>query len=159
MPQPEKPISLIFVCLGNYCRSPMAEAIFNKLAKEACLSEMFEVSSAGTRDWDVGLRPDPRSQELLRKNNYPLDPQKRARKITPQEIRETDLLIAMTQRVARELGQGENVSLLMSYIPETEELDIPDPYPTDTFPESFALIEKGVFALIKVLKENFRTMN
>jgi protein-tyrosine phosphatase len=140
-------IKIIFVCLGNYCRSPMAEAVFNTLAEADGRADLFQVSSAGTKDWDVGLQPDPRAQRLLQEHGYPLSPHKRAQMITQEEIRQADFLIAMTQRVADELGGGENVSLLLDYAAHMPFKDIPDPYPTNTFPEAFSLIEHGVHAL------------
>jgi protein-tyrosine phosphatase len=144
-------INIIFVCLGNYCRSPMAEAIFNTLAEAEGRAHLFQVSSAGTKDWDVGLRPDPRTQRLLEENGYTLSPHKRARMITQEEIHQADYLIAMTRRVADELGGGENVSLLLNYVEDMSVKDIPDPYPTDTFPEAFSLIEHGVRAFYAFL--------
>jgi protein-tyrosine phosphatase len=145
------PIKIIFVCLGNYCRSPMAEAIFNTLTEADGHAHLFQVSSAGTKDWDVGLRPDPRAQRLLMEHGYPLSPHKRAQMITQEEIRQADYVIAMTKRVANELGGGENVSLLLDYAEDMPVKDIPDPYPTDTFPEAFGLIEKSVPAYLAFL--------
>jgi protein-tyrosine phosphatase len=148
-------IKIIFVCLGNYCRSPMAEAIFNALAEENGCADLFQVSSAGTKDWDVGLRPDPRAQRLLEEHGYPLSPHNRAQMITRDEIRQADYVIAMTERVADELGGGENVSLLLDYTADMPTKDIPDPYPTDTFPEAFDLIEHGVRAFYAYIIRKF----
>jgi protein-tyrosine phosphatase len=145
-------IKIIFVCLGNYCRSPMAEAIFKELARSENILDHFDVTSKGTKNWDIGLRPDPRTQRILKKHNYPLDETKRAEKITPQEIQTADYLIAMSERVANELQSPENTQLLMSYVADTLSLDIPDPYPTDTFPEAFTLIERGVKAFYEAIK-------
>ena len=149
-------IKIIFVCLGNYCRSPMAEAIFNTLAEADGRAHLFQVSSAGTKDWDIGLRPDPRTQKLLEKHGYPVSPHKRAQMITQEEIRQADYVIAMTERVADELGGGENVSLLLDYAADMPSKDIPDPYPTDTFPEAFSLIEHGVRALYAYLIRKYK---
>jgi protein-tyrosine phosphatase len=145
--------TIIFVCLGNYCRSPMAEAIFNHLAKADGKSKIFEVSSAGTKHWDVGLPPDWRTRQILAKNGYPVNPKKRARQITQAEIQKADYLVAMSQRVADELGNGENVSLLMQYVTKAPSLDIPDPYPADSFPEAFEMILKGTRAFYDFLKQ------
>lgn len=133
----------------------MAEAIFNTLAKADGADGFFEVSSAGTKNWDVGLRPDARGQSLLQQNGYPLSPQKRARMITRDEIKTTDFLIAMSQRVADDLGNGENVHLLLDYAPDIPSKDIPDPYPTDTFTQAFNLIEIGVNAFYDYLKREY----
>ena len=158
MAQSDKKTTIIFVCLGNYCRSPMAEAIFRKRIKDADLKACFEISSAGTRDWDVGLRPDPRAKAQLDLHGYSLDSQKRARQITPIEITKADYVIAMTARVASELGDGENVHLLMSFVPGEAALDIPDPYPSDSFPEAFEKIERGIKAFVRFLEKG-RTLH
>lgn len=148
-------IEIVFVCLGNYCRSPMAEAIFISLAGEDGHLEEFLVSSAGTKNWDIGLRPDPRTQELLEENQYTLSAEKRARMITKEEIQSADYLIAMTHRVANELGNGENVHLLLDFATDNPSKDIPDPYPTNTFPQAFKLIEHGVKSFFAYLKQTY----
>ena len=150
-------IKIIFVCLGNYCRSPMAEAIFKEHARSEGVLDHFDIMSRGTNDWDIVLRPDPRTQRILKLHHYPLDETKRAEKITPHEIQIADYLIAMSQRVADELAHEENTHLLMSFVENPKSLDIPDPYPSDTFPEAFILIEQGVKAFLKILKK-FHTL-
>ncbi len=145
-------LKIVFVCLGNYCRSPMAEAIFKQLAREDNLLDQFSVSSAGTKDWDIGLRPDQRTQQLLQQYGYPLDPGKRARQIISAEIKEADYLIAMSDRVAEELGGGDNVFLLMDFDDKSDIKDIPDPYPSDTFPNAFRLIEQSTKAFYNQIK-------
>ena len=146
-----KKLTVIFVCLGNYCRSPMAEAIFSTLIENNAHTANFDVSSAGNKDWDIGLRPDPRTLALIDQHGYHLSPHKRACKITKDEIRTADYIIAMSQRVADELGNAENVHLLLDFVPGSPTKDVPDPYPTDTFPQAFSLIEEGVKAFYSYL--------
>ncbi len=148
-------IEIVFVCLGNYCRSPMAEAIFNKLAAEDGRLSHFKVSSAGTKNWDIGLRPDPRTLALLEQNNYPISSEKRARMITKEETQGADFVIAMTQSIADELGNGENVHLLLDFSDDITSKDIPDPYPTNTFSQAFNLIEDGVKCFYAFLKNTY----
>lgn len=148
-------IEIVFVCLGNYCRSPMAEAIFNSMAEEDGHSKKFLVSSAGTKNWDIGLRPDPRTQALLKENQYPLSVDKQAQMITKKEIQSADYLIAMSRRVANELGNGQNVHLLLDFAADIPLKDIPDPYPTNTFPQAFELIEQGVQSFYAYLKQTY----
>ncbi|MDT8273311.1 MAG: hypothetical protein RRA35_08970, partial [Desulfomonilia bacterium] len=97
--------------------------------------------------------PDHRALQILKNHHYPLEKTKRAQQITPQEIQQADYLIAMSQRVADELGYPENTHLLMGFVENAESLDIPDPYPSDTFLESFLLIEHGVKDLYTTLKQ------
>lgn len=148
-------IKIVFVCLGNYCRSPMAEAIFNRLAEADSHANDFLVSSAGTKDWDIGLRPDHRAKDILEKNGYPLSPEKRAQMITKKQIQEADYVIAMTKSIADELGNGENVHLLLDFSTNITSKDIPDPYPTNTFPQAFHQIEEGVKAFYAYLKQSY----
>ena len=148
-------IEIVFVCLGNYCRSPMAEAIFNALAEADGHAKGFMVSSAGTKNWDIGLQPDPRAQAILEENHYPLSPEKHARKITQDEIHNADYVIAMTKSIADELGNGENVHLLLDFSAQIASKDIPDPYPTNTFPQAFNLIEDGVKSFYAYLKQTY----
>ena len=130
----------------------MAEAIFKHLAARDGLQTNVEVSSAGTKDWDVGLPPDPRTRKLLSKHGYPLDPGKRARKITQTEIDDADFLVVMSKRIAQELNSPQNVVLLMDFTENSKGMDIPDPYPTDSFPQAFQMILEGVNALYDHLK-------
>jgi protein-tyrosine phosphatase len=145
-------LQIVFVCLGNYCRSPMAEAIFRQLAKADGLLDKFEITSAGTKDWDIGLKPDYRTRQILKEHNYPLDPQKTAQMISSSVIMQTDYLIAMSQRIADELGNQDNVFLLMDFVEGTQVSDIPDPYPSNTFQQAFEMIEQGVTAFYNQIK-------
>jgi protein-tyrosine phosphatase len=148
-------IEIVFVCLGNYCRSPMAEAIFNALAQADGHTKDFLVSSAGTKNWDISLRPDPRAQAILEENQYPLSAEKRARIITQDEIHNADYVIAMTKSIADELGNGGNVHLLLDFSTGVHSKDIPDPYPTNTFSQAFNMIEDGVKSFYSYLKQTY----
>jgi protein-tyrosine phosphatase len=131
----------------------MAEAVFKQLARSDGLTDHFDVSSRGTKNWDVGLRPDPRTIQVLQDHHYPLESTKRAEQITPNEIQTADYLITMSQRVAEELNHPENTHLLMAFVENAQNLDIPDPYPTDTFPEAYKMIKEGVKALYYFIKQ------
>ena len=131
----------------------MAEAILKAFIDRDGLNNWFDISSAGTENWDVGLPPAYRSAKLLQEHNYPLDPAKRASKISAKAIQEADYLIAMTAKIAQALGNRENVYLLMDFVERPKSSDIPDPYPTDTFPQAFEMIEKGVRAFYSYLKD------
>jgi len=130
----------------------MAEAIFNQLDRSDGILDQFDVSSAGTKDWDIGMKPDQRTQQVLEKHSYPLDPNKHARRITETEKKEADYLIAMSERVADDLGNRENVYLLMDFVEDAAIKNIPDPYPSDTFPQAFELIKCGTKAFYDFIR-------
>ena len=132
----------------------MAEAIFNEIALRDGTLHRFQVSSAGTKDWDVGSRPDYRTEQVLHENNFPLNPNKKARQITESDINNADFLIVMSQRVASELGDRENINLLMDFVEGSHGMDVPDPYPTNTFPQAFEMIHRGIQAFYDHLKAN-----
>jgi protein-tyrosine phosphatase len=131
----------------------MAEAIFSDTARRDGTLIHFAVSSAGTKDWDVGLRPDYRTRKILEEHGISLDSDKRAQIITKREIESADYLIAMSERVAKEIGNQDNVYLLLDFVNDIDVKDIPDPYPTDTFPEAYELINVGVENFYKYIKE------
>jgi low molecular weight phosphotyrosine protein phosphatase len=89
----ENNIKVLFVCLGNICRSPMAEAVFKHTIKQKGLESKFKVDSCGTGDWHVGQPPNPKSVEVCRKNNVDID--HIARKILKKDFYEFDYLLCM----------------------------------------------------------------
>lgn len=123
------------------------------------IEKYFQVSSAGTKNWNIGLRPDQRAQKICAKYGYHISPHKRSQKISSDEIKNSDYLIAMDRRIADELGNGKNVHLLLDFVEDIINKDIQDPYPTDTFPEAFYLIEQGVKDFYKFLKQQLSQTN
>lgn len=120
---------LLFVCLGNICRSPMAEGIFLHRASERNLSHHFDVDSAGTGGWHVGSRPDPRAIATAR--NYGIKLPSIARQVIPRDLQDFDLLLAMdaSNLVHLEEMGARNARLMRSYEAGANAgLDVPDPY-------------------------------
>jgi protein-tyrosine phosphatase len=131
---PSDPLSILFVCLGNICRSPLAEGIFLHLLQSRGLEDAFEVDSAGTGAWHVGEPPDARARAVARKNGIEL--RGRARQVEPEDLDRFDLLLAMDGDNHRNLvsladgreGRAE-IRRLREFDPETDgDLDVPDPY-------------------------------
>jgi protein-tyrosine phosphatase len=127
---------LLFVCLGNICRSPTAEGVMRSLvAREGCEVEI-EIDSAGTGAWHVGSAPDSRATAAARGRGVTLGGQ--ARKVTPEDFEEFDLILAMdgsNLHDLKQLAEGEDqrakVRLLREFDPASEgqsDLDVPDPY-------------------------------
>ena len=128
-----KKVFVCFVCLGNICRSPTAEAVMRRLVDEAGLSAHVSVDSAGTGDWHIGEAPDERAQRAAAKRGYDLAPL-RARQITAADFRAFDLIVAMDdanvtalQQVAPPTGR-DKIRLLMEFAPHAQERVVTDPY-------------------------------
>ncbi len=127
---------VLFVCLGNICRSPSAEGVMRSLVAEAGLGEAIELDSAGTGSWHVGDPPDPRATAAARLRGIALEGS--ARQVSPEDFEDFDLVIAMDRQNMRELrrlapGDSERakVRLLREFDPRSagsEDLDVPDPY-------------------------------
>jgi protein-tyrosine phosphatase len=129
-------LKLLFVCLGNICRSPTAEGVMRDLVAREGLEDEIEIDSAGTGAWHVGSAPDSRATAAARGRGVTLDGQ--ARKVTPADFEEFDLILAMdgsNLNDLRQLAEGEQqrakVRLLREFDPASEggsDLDVPDPY-------------------------------
>jgi protein-tyrosine phosphatase len=127
------PVGVLFVCTGNICRSPSAEAIFRKLVADAGLSEVIVADSAGTHAYHVGEPPDPRSREAGADRGYDLSAL-RARRIERADFQRFDLVVAMDRGhlaiLSRIAGPdtASKLKLMMSYARDFSEQDVPDPY-------------------------------
>jgi protein-tyrosine phosphatase len=123
---------VLFVCLGNICRSPTAEAVMRHLLVERDLDRRVEVDSAGTIAYHAGEGADERMQRAAAERGYALE--SIARQVVPEDFERADLLIAMDQSNVEDLelmapdGQGHKVRLLSEFLPGGEPRDVPDPY-------------------------------
>lgn len=152
------PYRVCFVCSGNICRSPTAEAVFRRLVADAGLDGQVEVDSAGLGDWHVGEGADSRSAAALRARGYPAW-EHRARQFTRADFAERDLVVALDgghERDLRDLAPTEEdrdkVRLLRSYdsAAGSGELDVPDPYygGADGFERVLDLVEEACQGLL-----------
>lgn len=123
---------VLFVCLGNICRSPTAEGVLRHKLREAGLADQVEVASAGTGDWHVGKAPDKRSQAAAKLRGYDLSAQ-RAQQVSRADFATYDLILAMDNSNLRHLkalqpakGKAELDLFLRRYQSEIDE--VPDPY-------------------------------
>lgn len=128
---------ILFVCMGNICRSPSAEAVLRELARRDFPQLQLEVDSAGTHDYHVGEPPDARSIAAGRKRGYDLAPL-RARQVTSEDFARFDWLLAMDAanlsrlRQLAPTGELERARLFLEFAGETSRIDVPDPYYGDT---------------------------
>ena len=146
-----QPPRILFVCLGNICRSPTAEGVFHARAKAAGLAVV--VDSAGTGAWHVGEAPDRRAQAEARKRGYDISGQ-RARQAIAQDFVNFDLIYAMDRsnlanlKRLRPANSTATLSLFLDLLPDQPLTDVPDPYYEDGFDMVLDLIEKCCDALI-----------
>jgi protein-tyrosine phosphatase len=124
-------VSLLFVCLGNICRSPLAEAAFRAAAEREGLD--VEVDSAGTGEWHIGRPPDPRSQAVAQRHGIDIS-HYRARRAMPGDFHRFDYILALDPQNLRDLiaiapdDATAKLSLLMDYVPGREGTEVSDPY-------------------------------
>ncbi|MDZ5434078.1 low molecular weight protein-tyrosine-phosphatase [Pseudomonas fluorescens] len=149
---------VLFVCLGNICRSPTAEGVLRHKLRVAGLADQVEVASAGTGDWHVGKAPDRRSQAAAKLRGYDLSAQ-RAQQVTRADFATYDLILAMDNSNLRNLkalqpamGKAELDLFLRRYESEVDE--VPDPYydGDQGFEQVLDLIERASDRLVIELK-------
>ncbi len=156
-------IHVLFVCLGNICRSPMAEAIFQKLVDERGLSSQIKTESAGIVGWHVGKSPDRRTLEVLAENA--IETSHVGRKITPADLTEFDHIAVMDEAnfeaVYNLFYENQHVVpgarklfLIRDFDPEVRGVqEVPDPYYEDkkVFREVYHILHRSCNKLIDFL--------
>ena len=155
-----KQVSILFVCTGNICRSPTAEAIFRKLAADAGMSEAILAESAGTHGYHIGEPPDPRAQGAAALRGYDLSGL-RARRVERSDLQRFDLIIAMDRGHFAKLSDlaqpsaAHKLKLMMSYASAFQDKDVPDPYyggPQD-FERALDMLEDAARGLLESLSK------
>lgn len=142
------------VCLGNICRSPLAEGILKSKIQDKGLD--WTVESAGTGSWHVGELPDPRSVAEARKHGIDITDQ-RARQFKASDLEAFDLVLAMDQsnynditRLARQNGHEKKVMKIMDFVHPGASLNVPDPYwDDDGFNKVFEMLEEACEKIIE----------
>ncbi len=150
---------VLFVCLGNICRSPLAEGVFRHRVSTAGLDDRFEIASAGTGGWHVGEAPDGRSVGIARKHGIDISTQ-RARKFVASDLDRYDVVLAMDRdnlTAIRRLGSASvsaHTGLLLDEVPGGSGAEVPDPYygGRDGFDHVFRLVDQACGALLDRLQ-------
>lgn len=124
---------VLFVCLGNICRSPTAEGMLRHLAAREAPRLALQIDSAGTGDYHIGDPPDPRSRSAALRRGIDIGGL-RARQVAAEDFRSFDLILAMDRDNLRNLqaaaprASTAQLRLFLQYAPQTGRLDVPDPY-------------------------------
>ena len=128
-----KPLRILFVCMGNICRSPAGEGVLAKMVAEAGLADRIQIDSAGTLGMHAGNPPDSRMRAAATKRGYELT--SRARQVTAEDLDTFDLILVMDQdnhrnviRLASTDEQRERVRLFCTFCEKHLEREVPDPY-------------------------------
>lgn len=154
------PTSVLFVCMGNICRSPMAEGAFAKTVQSAGLETQILIDSAGTHDYHVGDAPDLRAQRTALSHGYDISGL-RGRQVQDSDFERFDYILAMDKQNLNNLTRRANVRhhhkirLLLSFSRRYPNLDVPDPYygGQQGFDQTLDMVEDAAQGLLKTIME------
>lgn len=162
---PQPVFRICFVCTGNICRSPMAEIIMREFVSRRGLDDAIHLSSAGTGEWHVGEKADPRTQSALKRAGYSGD-RHRAKQFDPEDFRQFDLILTFDrgqQRILRTWAENDRdrtlIQPLLSFDPSrTHNPEVPDPYygTDELFDEVRDTIERACEQLLKQIEPAVR---
>ena len=155
-PNGSNKINVLFVCLGNICRSPMAEAVFRDLVKKDGVADRFEIASAGTGDWHVGELPQRGTRETLKRHG--IEPNGLVAKHVSQAMLDrADYVVAMDHENVSDLRAWridvQRVTRILDYALDVDVRDIPDPYYDGRFELVYQLVTIGSRGLLKHIRE------
>jgi protein-tyrosine phosphatase len=149
-------ITVLFVCMGNICRSPMAEAVFRELVTKEDVADRFEIASAGTGDWHVGEPPHRGTRETLKRHN--IQPNGLVAKHVSQAMLDrADYVVAMDYENVSDLRSWridrKKVTRILDYALDIDIRDVPDPYYDGRFELVYQLVSKGSQGLLEQIRE------
>jgi len=153
-------IKVLFVCMGNICRSPTAEGVFTQMVKQAGNRTQIYIDSAGTHDYNIGKSPDSNSQISAQKRGIDLS-NLRARQVIQADLVEFDYILAMDQANLNILwslcptGQEHKLHLFLDFAPELKMREVPDPYKGgySGFEQVLDLIEAASKGLLTAIRQ------
>lgn len=157
-----EPFRLLFVCMGNICRSPAAEGVMRALVEREGLAGQVSIRSAGTGGWHAGNLPDPRMRSAAHNRGYNL--QSRARQVTEDDLHEHHLVLVMDQQNLREIRpydrekqHGEKIRLFCEFCTDHQDThEVPDPYygGEQGFEHVLNLLEDGCRGVITHIRQH-----
>ena len=156
-------VSVLFVCMGNICRSPTAQGVFERLVEDCDLATVIQIDSAGTHAYHIGEKPDERATAAALKRGVDLTAQK-ARRIRPDDFHEFDYIIAMDSSNFEDLALNcppeheSKLRLFMDFAPDIEAREVPDPYygGVTGFERVLDLIEVAAAGLLTEIRQQHK---
>ena len=156
-------MKILFVCLGNICRSPTAEAVFRTVAAREAPELMIEVDSAGTAGYHIGEPPDLRTRQAASRRGYDMS-SLRARIVEPRDFEDFDFILAMDRENLKVLNHRapvqarDRVRLFLEFAPDAATTEVPDPYygGPNGFEEVLDLVEAATQGLLQHLRQRAR---
>jgi protein-tyrosine phosphatase len=157
------PIRIEFVCLGNICRSPLAEAVFRQQVREADLDDRFDIHSSGTGDWHVGEGADDRMRETARKHGLSLE-EHEASQFEKKDLERRDHILVMDKSNLNDVlyfdeedRHNGKVRLFREFDPQPGDYQVPDPYygGRDGFENVYAIVERTAQTLLDRLIDEY----
>jgi len=153
-----KPIKIMFVCMGNICRSPTAHGIFQKMVDDACLTDLIQVQSSGTIGYHIGEPPDARASQMARSRGINLS-NLTAQQISQHDYQNQTLILAMDRDNLRnmlnesDIKYHNKIKLFLDYHPDVNLSEVPDPYydGDQGFQKVFDMVEIACLNLLKEL--------
>lgn len=150
-------VRVLFVCLGNICRSPMAEGVFQHFVNKAGLGEQILVDSAGTGGWHVGERAHGGTRQQLKQHGIPYNG--RSRQVRRGDFADFDYILAMDLDNLANLQSMDGgksaatIKLFLDYAPQTGVREVPDPYYDGGFDRVYDLVEQAAQGLLAAIRE------
>jgi protein-tyrosine phosphatase len=156
----QKRIGVVFVCMGNICRSPTAEAVFRDYVEKAGLLESIHIDSAGTHNYHIGDPPDARTQHAARRRGYDMS-KLRGRQVEAEDFLRFDYVLAMDEanlenlRLLRPDGAQSHLGLFLDFAERHREREVPDPYfgGADGFERVLDMVEDAANGLLKHIRQ------
>lgn len=157
----DSPFKIVFVCLGNICRSPTAEGIFQNLVNDRGLQSYFYVESAGTSAYHIGEPANSKSRKTA--NEHGIELRSRARRFDSDDLKEFDLIVAMDREnlaniksIDKTESNNDKIVLLREYDPKPGDGEVPDPYygGMNGFQNVFNIVMRSCEKLLDELEEN-----
>jgi protein-tyrosine phosphatase len=151
-------VKVLFVCLGNICRSPMADGIFQHLVNAAGLEDKIKVDSAGTASWHEGERAHRGTRKILKEHGIVYDG--RSRPIKASDFQEFDYILAMDSSnysnimARRPKDSKAQIAMFLSYATGVNDTDVPDPYYSGNFEYVYNLVLNGSQGLLEAIRED-----